>query len=650
MPPFLQFLASNDPEGRLHPEEFLEIAKEEERKKKRGRLTVYLGYAAGVGKTYAMLSDAIQRRSEGHHVVIGYIETHGRAETDALTHRLDAVPTLRLPYLGMVLKEPDIDTLIALKPEIALIDELAHTNAPGMRNLKRYQDVEELLNAGISVYTTLNIQHLESLNDALLQITGITVRETIPDSILQRADDIKLIDIPPDELQDRLREGKVYVRDMAAEAIIRFFETGNLMALRQLALRQVAGVTDQQMLLHKRLKAIDHPWPAAERILVGIRPSPYAERMVRAAYRMSVRLNAEWEVLSIETEEYSRLTDQEQTWLEEAFSTAHKLGGHIVRYPGNSIADELVRYSQAHNVTMIILGKPRGLDILISPVYRVMRMAKGIDIYLFDWKSEERVSFPWQIPRLLPRHYLIATVGVAFVTLLNYLLLGTISVANMLIIQLVPVVLIAYFFGYWASIFTAAISILVFDFVFVQPFYTLTVSDWEYFISFIGYVVIALIISYLATRLRYVAQQIWRSEVKSSAISGLSRDLAGARDREEVLTILITHGRELGAEKVTIYLPSDGSLQVAAGDHDYPNVTKEDTIAKWSYDNGLSAGRGTNTLPLSSGTYLPLKAHQITIGVLGLHFGPKMQQMSADFLETLETIGNLGGLSLEQFR
>jgi two-component system sensor histidine kinase KdpD len=654
MPVLIPFLgvqgnAGDGRETRPAPEEFLELANEEERKKKRGKLTVYLGYAAGVGKTYAMLSDAIQRRSEGRHVVIGYVETHGRAETDALARQLEAVPTLNVSYLGMVLREPDIDALIPLRPEIVLIDELAHTNAPGMRNLKRYQDVEELLNAGISVFTTLNIQHLESLNDALLQITGITVRETIPDTILQKADDIKLIDIPPDELQDRLREGKVYVRDMAAEAISRFFETGNLMALRQLALRQVAGVTDRRMLRHKHLRSIDRPWPAAERVLVGIRPSPYAERMVRAAYRMSVRLNAEWEVLYVETEKYSHLTDQEQTWLEEAFATTHKLGGHIVRYPGNSIADELVRYSQAHNVTMIILGKPRGLDILISPVYRVMRMAKGIDIHLYDWKSEERVSFPWQLPRLLPQHYLIASVGVAFVTLLNYLLLGTISVANMLIIQLVPVVLIAYFFGYGASIFTAIISILVFDFVFVEPYYTFTISDWEYFISFIGYVIIALLISYLATRLRYVAQQIWRTEVKSSAISGLSWELSGAKDQAKVLSILIAHGKELGAEKVTVYLPSDGSLRVAAGDHDYPNVIKEDTIAKWSFENGLSAGRGTSTLPLSSGTYLPLKAHQTTIGVLGFHFGAKTPQMSADLLETLETIGNLGGLSLEQF-
>jgi two-component system sensor histidine kinase KdpD len=654
MPVLLPFLGamerpSGEPENRASPEEFLAIANEEEWKKSRGKFTVYLGYAAGVGKTYAMLSDGIQRRAEGHDVVIGYVETHGRADTDALAQRLDTVPVKQVPYYGIILREPDIDALLARRPEIVLIDELAHTNAPGMRNFKRYQDVEELLNAGISVVTTLNIQHLESLNDALLQITGITVKETVPDTILQIADDIKLIDIPPDELRERLKEGKVYVKDMATEAISRFFETGNLMALRQLALRQVAGVTDQRMLLHKRLKAIDRPWPARERVLVGIRPSPYAERMVRAAYRMSVRLNADWEVLYVETEEFSRLSDQEQAWLEEAFSTTHSLGGHIVRYPANSIADELVRYAQAHNVTMIILGKPRGLDILISPVYRVMRMARGVDIYLFDWKSESRTPLHWQIPRLLPRHYLIGAVGVAAATLLNYMLLGTISEANMLIIQLIPVILVAYFFGYGASIFTAIISILVFAFGFVEPYFTISISDWEYFISFVGYVIIALLVSYLATRLRYVAHQIWRSEVKSSALSGLSRGLAEARDLNEVLNLLISHGKELGAEKVTVYLPSDGSLKVAAGDRDYPNVAKEDTIAAWSHQNGLPAGKGTGTLSWASGTYIPLKAHTATVGVIALHFSPKLEEMTADLLETLETVGNLEAIALERF-
>ncbi len=339
------------------------------------------------------------------------------------------------------------------------------------------------------------------------------------------ADHLKLIDIPPDELQKRLQEGKVYVKDMANDAIARFFEEGNLMALRQLTLRQVAGMADTRLLRHMRMKAVEGPWPATERVLVGIRPGPYAERMVRAAYRMSMRLNAEWEVLFVETPDEMNLLDQERRWINEALSTAHKLGGHIVRYRGANVADELIRYARAHNVTMIILGKPRGLDILISPVYRIMRATKGIDIYLFDWKAEFPIpfhqNFPCRSPSLSDRPCRGARRHAA-----ELFPLGTISEANMLILQLLPVVLIAYFFGRGASVFTAIMSVLVFDFVFVRPYYTLTVNDWEYFISFIGYVFIALIISYLATRLRYVVQQIWRSEVKVSAISGLSRELA----------------------------------------------------------------------------------------------------------------------------
>jgi len=633
---------------RPSPEDFLAVAQEEERKKTRGELTIYLGYAAGVGKTYAMLLDALQRKAEGKDVVIGYVETHGRVETDALAARLPGIPTRSVTYLGMALREPDIDAIIARRPEIVVIDEFAHTDAPGLRHKKRFQDVEELQNAGISVYTTLNIQHLESLNDAMLQITGIQVQETVPDSVVRSADHLKLIDIPPDELQKRLQEGKVYVKDMAHDAIARFFEEGNLMALRQLTLRQVAGMADTRLLRHMRMKAVEGPWPATERVLVGIRPGPYAERMVRAAYRMSMRLNAEWEVLFVETPDEMNISDQEKRWINEALSTAHKLGGHIVRYRAPSVADELIRYARAHNVTMIILGKPRGLDILISPVYRIMRATKGIDIYLFDWKAEFPLPFHQNFPLVLPRHYLIGLVGVLAVTLLNYFLLGTISEANMLILQLLPVVLIAYFFGRGASVFTAIMSVLVFDFVFVRPYYTLTVHDWEYFISFIGYVFIALLISYLATRLRYVVQQVWRSEVKVSAISGLSRELAEAGGRPEVLDALIRQGKSVGAEKVTIFLPSEGILGIREGDRDYPSPEKEDMIAEWAFENGLPAGRGTDTLPNAAGTYIPLKARQMTVGVMGFFFPPETNEISPEIIEMLETITRIGALSLER--
>ncbi|MBP1927747.1 two-component system sensor histidine kinase KdpD [Methanolinea mesophila] len=644
---------SPGPEGRgtderPSPEDFLAVAQEEERKKVRGELTIYVGYAAGVGKTYGMLLDALQRKAGGTDVVIGYVETHGRVETDALAARLPGIPTRTVHYEGMDLREPDIDAIIARRPEIVLIDELAHTDAPGLRHKKRFQDVEELQNAGISVYTTMNIQHLESQNDALLQITGIQVQETVPDSVVRGADHLKLIDVPPDELQKRLQEGKVYVKDMANDAIVRFFEEGNLMALRQLTLRQVAGMADQRLLRHMRMKAVEGPWPATERVLVGIRPGPYAERMVRAAYRMSMRLNAEWEVLFVETPDEMNASDQEKRWIDEALSTAHKLGGHIVRFRGANVADEVIRYARAHNVTMIILGKPRGLDILISPVYRIMRATKGIDIYLFDWKAEFPIPFHQNIPLLLPRHYLMGLVGVVAVTLLNYFLLGTISEANMLILQLLPVVLVAYFFGRGASVFTAIMSVLVFDFVFVRPYFTLTVHDWEYFISFIGYVFIALLVSYLATRLRYVVQQVWRSEVKVSAVSGLSKELAEAGGRREVLDALLRQGRSLGAEKVTIFIPSNGLLGIKEGDRDYPSPEKEDMIAEWAYENGLPAGRGTDTLPNAAGTYIPLKAQNMKFGVMGFFFPAEMHRISPDTLEMLETIGRLGALSLEK--
>lgn len=630
------------------PEDLLTLARAEDRAAHHGKLIIYLGYAAGVGKTYTMLWDALQRKSEGKDVIIGYVETHKRIETDALAASLMTLPPVHHRYQGLEIREMDLDAIMARKPSIVLVDELAHTNAPDSRHLKRYQDIEELLRAGISVYTTVNIQHVESLNDAVTQITGIKVQETIPDTFFKRADDIRLVDLTPEELIARLSAGKVYTGEMAAQAVEHFFSTGNLIALRQLTLRFLAQRTDRQMVTHMRARAISGPWPAVERILVAIRPGPTAEAMVRAAYRDSVRMNAEWVVFSVEEEREGPPTPEERAWLKDAMDLASKLGGKIVIYRGEDVASEILRYARQHNVTTIMLGKPRGLNILFSPVYRIMRTTPGIDIILFDAKGMPPIPLEQQIPRLLPRDYLITLILILAVTLMNYMLFGTISTANLIIIQLLPVVVSAWFFSRGASIFAAVVSIFVFDFAFVSPYFTFTISDWEYSISFTGYVIIAIIISHLANRLRYLIPQIRRSEATVAAVAGLSKDLVDTQRHEDVLEILARHMRAFAPARVSVLIPEGSDLRVAAGDEDYPFTDKEMTIARWVYNNGEVAGQGTETLAGGHGYYVPMKAHGLVYGVLAFAFQAPDAVMTLETEGVPEAMAQLGALALER--
>ena len=595
-----------------------------------------------------MLEDALSHRGDGLDVVIGYVETHGRAETNALAARLEAIPPVRSDYRGLTLREPDIDAILRRRPQIVLIDELAHTDAPGSRHIKRYQDIEEILHAGISVYTTVNIQHIESQNDIVAQITGIRVAETVPDTFFYDADEIRLIDIPPEELRIRLRAGKVYVRDMAEQAVRRFFSVENLLALRQIALRFMAQVTDRQMLTCMRARAIPGPWPAGERLLVGIRPGPTADQMVRAAYRLADRFRADWIVISIGTESEQNLTDRERRWLNDAMETARNLGGRIVRYRGGDVPGELIRYARQHNVTMIMLGKPRGLDIFYSPVYRIMVRSKGIDIFLYEPKAAVSIPIHRQLPQFVNSDLVVSAILIALVTIMNYFLRNVISSSNMLIIQLIPVVAAALLFRRGTAIITAIVSILIFDFVFVVPYYTLTITDWEYFISFVGYVVIAFIISGLATRLRYLLPQIRRSEATVEAVTVLSRDLVNVAHRQEIFDTLYRHMKQFGEGAFAVLTPDTGGLFVNVGDPGYPLTPKERTIARWAFENGRTAGRGTDTLPMGIGHYVPMKASGVTFGVLAFAFRDPEEVLTPENKDILQTMAYLGALALER--
>lgn len=634
-----------DDDGRPSPDDLLPLAMGEERQRAEGRLTVYLGYAAGVGKTYTMLADALARRGEGADVVIGYVETHGRPETDALAARLEAVPAATVEYQGLRLREMDVDGVIARRPGVALVDELAHDAAPGRRHAKRYQEIEELLRAGISVWTTLNIQHVESERDAVARITGVQVRETVPDTILDRAEDLRLIDLPPDQLIGRLQAGKVYVQDMAARAVERFFLPANLTALRQLALRFVAGAADREMVGLMRSQAIAGPWPATERVLVGVRAGPYADQMVRAGYRMASRLQAGWTVLSVETAGDLESPEETTVRLRDALELARTLGAQVVRYRAEDVAGEIVRYARRANVTVILLGKPRGLGILLSPVYRVMRETRGIALHLVDPLEGVPIPIHRQLPRPPVLNVAIGLVLMGVVTGANVLLRDAISPSNLLIIQLVPVVIAALFLGRAVSILIAVLSILVFDVLFVPPYYTIVVSDWEYFISFIVYLSIALVISTLAGRLRHLLPQVRESEATVEAVSGLSRDLEGITTRQQVYDRLADRLRQYAGRPVVVVVPERGTLVRASGDPDYPFEEKEETIADWVYENRVPAGNGTSVLSAGLGLYIPLVASGRALGVVGI-IPDKGQDGSAG--EVLEGMVHLAALVLDR--
>ncbi len=428
---------------RPNPDELLARIQAEEQQRARGHLKIFLGYAAGVGKTYAMLEATHQRKVEGVDLVVAYVETHGRVETEAMLQDLDIIPRKQVEYRGVTLPEMDVDAVLARCPQLALVDELAHANAPGSRHPKRYQDVEELLANGIDVYTTLNVQHLESLNDVVAQITSVTVRETIPDGVIDEATELELIDLPPDELLQRLKEGKVYVPEQAARAIQKFFRAGNLTALRELTMRRAAERVDDQMRAYMQTRAIPGPWPAKDHLLVCVSPSPLSERLVRTARRLADELDAEWSVVYVETHEHNLLSQAEKDRITRTLHLAEELGGKVITLPGHSMAEVALKYARKHNVTKIILGKPirpRWYEMLRgSVVDQMIRESGPIDVYIISGAPDAKRSVPikteaWQPHRPWLR-YLQSMLLVGVGTVLCALVHPLFSPANLVMIE-----------------------------------------------------------------------------------------------------------------------------------------------------------------------------------------------------------------------
>ena len=635
---------------RPSPEALLEVAQKEEAQEKRGKLTIYFGSAPGVGKTYAMLSDARLLQQEGTDVVAGYIETHGRPETDALLTGLEILPPLVIKHMGIPLREVDLEAVFSRRPKLVLVDELAHTDAPGLRNAKRYQDIEEILNAGIDVYTTMNVQHVESLNDIVYQITNIRVRETVPDTVIEGADEIKLVDLPPEELLKRLHDGKVYVRDMAHSAVQKFFRPGNLMALRQLALRAVAGSVDEKMRSYMHAHAIAGPWQGKERVLVGVFASPYAEKLIRAAFRLANDLDAEWIAFYVETERHKTLSEKEKEWLNKALDLAKQLGARLVWMKGSDVTEEMSDYARNNNVTKIVIGKPRRFWLLQSIPRKLLTRTANIDIYLLDARVDPKHMPKKRITLAGPMNYVIGILAVGVMSLIASLLRNSLHEVNLFFLLLLPVILSALYLGKGPSIVAAITSILVFDYLFISPYFTFAVGDVRYFVSFIVYIIIVGVISNLASQLRSKIGLLKQSEVKNIALYGLSRDLVTAHTVEHVLSLMVRHTLQIFPCEMVIFLLEGEKLTVKAKTPDFEVTPQVFGVASWIMINKQSAGRSTSTLPQAKAYYLPMMSGEKIIGVAGFDFKGSEETMTTEKRAVLKTIARLGAMAIERIR
>lgn len=641
---------------RPDPDHLLALTREEEERAGRGRLKVFFGAMAGVGKTYALLESAGELRRRGVDVVAGWIETHGRRETEALLAGLPVLPPREIDYRGIRLREFDLDGALARRPAVILVDEWAHTNAPGSRHARRWQDIEELLAAGIDVHTAMNVQHLESLNDLVGKITGIIVRETVPDSAFDRADQVELVDLPAEELIQRLEEGKIYLPEQAERAVRQFFRPGNLIALRELALRKTAERVDAQMERYRQLHGIAETWPVDERLLLAISSAPGSARLVRAARGLASRLRAQWLVVWVETPGEARLPDKEKRRVWETLRLAERLGAETAVLSGQRPAEEILKYARRRNVSKIVVGKPvhpRWKDVLFGSVRDELERARGgIDVYVISGEEDEGIfsAPPALRGRTPPLLTFLWSLGiVALCGGAGALLFGRVEPTNLVMVFLLGVVATAAWLGRGPSVLVALLNVAVFDFFFVRPYLTLAVSDTEYLITFGVMLITGLVVSTLTARLRQQAEVAREREARTAALYAMSRDLAAAPDEKAVLRAAARHVKEIFLSQVLLLLPDESGqvTEQAAASVTYLFDAREQAVAQWVFDHGQPAGRTTETLPAAKGLYLPLRTSRGLVGVLGVHPADPGLLTSPDRLHLLEAFANQIALAVE---
>jgi two-component system sensor histidine kinase KdpD len=626
-----------------------------------GRLTIFLGAAAGVGKTYAMLESARERLVEGVDVVAGWVETHGRKETEALLKGLPAVPPHMLEYRGKEFAEMDLDALLERRPELVLVDELAHTNISGSRHARRHQDVEELLAAGINVYTTLNIQHLETLNDIVAQITGVTVRETVPDRILETASQIQLVDIPPEELIQRLKDGKIYVPEQAGEALRKFFRSGNINALRELALRYTAKRVDRQVEDYMRLHGIAGPWPAGERVLVCVSQSPFSAQLIRVARRMAEGLQAEWLAVNVEAPRRIPASEAERDQLAKNLSLAWELGAETMTLTASNVAEELLEVARKRNVSQIIIGKPLHSRLWEwlhgSVVDKVIRQSQEISVHVIPGRlredREKQVAAPvGQTIVLAP--YTGTFLMIVLITILAGLLGPYLGLVDIAMIYLLPVLFSAVRWGTGPAVFAAVVGLLTFDFFFVPPTLNFTVADLRYLISFAVFLLVALMTGTLSARLRQQVISSRQRETRTAALYALSSEIAAVAELDAVLESVARKVAETIEGQVLMLLPDkSGKLRLQASSVPKGEsllVDNEWAVATWVYEHNEMAGRGTDTLNGAAGLYIPLRTEQGVRGVLGIWFNNPERYLVPEQRRLLEAFAGLAAVALTRIQ
>jgi two-component system sensor histidine kinase KdpD len=643
-------------ENRQNPDELLAKIRREQDRASRGRLKIFFGASAGVGKTYAMLSSAHELRSQSVDVVVGIAETHGRKDTAALLEGLEVLPPRDVEHRGSRLAEFDLDAALARHPAVILVDELAHNNAAGSRHPKRWQDIEELLDAGIGVYTTVNVQHLESLNDVITGITGVKVWETVPDSVFDKADEVTVVDLPPDELLQRLRQGKVYMPAQAERAIQNFFRKGNLIALRELALRRTADRVDDQMLVYRNDQAIGPVWATRESLVACVGPGPGTEKLVRSTARLAKQLGVEWHAVYVETPQLQQLPSVQRESILRVLALAQQLGAQTATLTGQSPAEQIVAYARGRNLARVVIGRSGRYRWPFARSFSERLAALGPDLEVVQVGLDAgRIARPAgaaeeaEKPAFRYAPYVWAVAICALATVGAMPLAPYLDLANIVMLFLLAVVLVAVRFGRRPAVVAAFLNVAAFDFFFVPPRFTFAISDAQYLIVFGVMLAVALIIGHLTAGLRFEARVAGHREARARALYELARELSGVLTQVQVLEISDKHIEASFHAKAVILLPDehDHLHEPSAGEAAGSPVI-DLAIAQWVYDNGKPAGFGTDTLPGSRIHYAPLPAPMRTRGVLAVE--PEMARLLLipEQRRLLETFAALIAIALER--
>jgi len=654
-------------ESRPDPDQLLASVRASEARARRGKLRIFFGGAAGVGKTYSMLEAARNTRASGADLVVGYVEPHGRIETERLMEGLEQLPTLPVRYRGIIRNEFDLDGALQRRPAIILVDELAHSNPiegdPPPRHAKRFQDIEELLDAGVDVWTTVNVQHLESLNDLVAQITGVRQRETIPDRIFDEADEVELIDLPPDDLLERLKAGKIYVEEHARNAIDRFFRKSNLIALRELALRRMADRVDASARAAAAVDRASRAWMARDRVLVAIGPDEQAEQVVRAGKRLADALDAPWSVVYVETPELLKLSQQERNRRIDLLRLGESLGAETVTLDGPTAASTLLEYAATRNATKILVGAPkrRGWRAWLRPstTTELARRARGFDVMTVG-EMEPRVEAARTARRDdvdagNPVHwdrYVRALLISAICTLIAFAMYEHFEPTNVVMVYLLGSTIVGARFGRGPAVLSAVVNVPAFDFCFVPPRFTFSVMDAEYLVTFAVMLIVTLVIANLMASVRQQTRVAGARERRTFLLYAMSRELAATRGADTMARVAVQHVGEVFHCKAVVLLPdAAGKLQLPRERPEASSFVGADlSIAQWVLDHGRRAGLGSDTLPAAPALYLPLCAEKHRSGVLGVLPTNPRRILLPEQRHLLETFAGQIGLAVERAR